>query len=59
MKETELIGKLLPGHPDIFPIIESIREKYFIPPVDPEDDIGAILLNAGGYCNKNQTYYEK
>jgi len=28
MKETELLGKLLPGHPDVFPIIENIREKY-------------------------------
>jgi hypothetical protein len=44
MKETELLGKLLPGHLDIFPIIENIREKYQIPPVDPEDDIDEILL---------------
>jgi len=44
MKETELLGKLMPGHPDIFPIIENIREKYSIPPVDLEDDIDEILL---------------
>lgn len=44
MKETEFLGKLMPGHPDVLPIIESIREKYSIPPVDPEDDIDEILL---------------
>jgi hypothetical protein len=45
MKESKLLGKLLPGHPDIFPIIENIREKYQIPPVNPEDDdITQLLL---------------
>jgi hypothetical protein len=44
MKETQLLGKLMPGHPDIFPIIENIREKYQIPPIDPENDIDEILL---------------
>lgn len=44
MKETQLLGKLMPGHPDVLPIIENIREKYSIPPVDPEDDIDEILL---------------
>jgi hypothetical protein len=33
MKESEFLGKLLPGHPDIKPIIENIREKYQIPPI--------------------------
>ena len=44
MKETEFLGKLLPGHPDIFPIIQNIREKYGIPPINPEDDPTEILL---------------
>jgi hypothetical protein len=45
VKEAELLGKLLPGHPDILPIIENIREKYQIPAVNPEDeDITHILL---------------
>jgi hypothetical protein len=45
MKESELLGKLLPGHPDISPIIENIREKYGIPPIDPENqDITELLL---------------
>ena len=38
MKESELLGKLMPGHPDILPIIESIREKYQIPEVDSDGD---------------------
>jgi hypothetical protein len=41
---SELLGKLLPGHPDIFPIIQNIREKYGIPEIRPEDDIAEILL---------------
>ena len=45
MKESELVGKLLPGHPDVFPIIENIREKCQIPEVRPEDDgITHVLL---------------
>jgi hypothetical protein len=45
MKESELLGRLLPGHPDIIPIIEKIREKYQIPPINPEDDdITQLLL---------------
>ena len=45
MKESELLGKLMPGHPDIFPIIENIRDKYQIPEVRPEDgDITQVLL---------------
>lgn len=45
MKESELLGKLLPGHPDIFPIIQNIREKYQIPPIDPENsDITDLLI---------------
>ena len=45
MNESELLEKILPGHPDIFPIIENIREKYRIPPINPEDgDITQLLL---------------
>jgi len=44
MQETELLGKLMPGHPDILPIIENLRKKYQIPEVRPEDDIDEILL---------------
>jgi hypothetical protein len=38
MKGTKLLGKLMPGHPDLFPIIENIREKYQIPEVDPDGE---------------------
>ena len=33
MKQSELLGKLMPGHPDLLPIIENIREKYQLPEV--------------------------
>ena len=47
MKETELLGKLLPSHPDIFPIINNMREKYQLPEVDPDEDpITEIYLAA-------------
>jgi len=36
MKESELLGKLILRHPDIFPLIENIRERYQIPKVKPE-----------------------
>ena len=38
MKEFELFGHLLPSHPDIFPILQKVREKYQIPEIRPEDD---------------------
>jgi hypothetical protein len=33
MKETKLLGKLLPTHPDILPVFNEIREKYRISPL--------------------------
>ena len=44
MKETKLLGKLLPSHPDILPIFEEIREKYGIPEISPNDDSLKMLL---------------
>jgi hypothetical protein len=38
MKETKLLGKLLPSHPDILPILVEIREKYHIPEISPIDN---------------------
>jgi hypothetical protein len=38
MKETKLLGSLLPSHPDAIPIIEKIREKYQLPEISPDDD---------------------
>jgi hypothetical protein len=47
MKESTLLGKLLPSHPDILPILEEIREKYQIPPISPSDDSLKELLKFG------------
>jgi len=47
MKETKLIGKLLPTHSDILPILEDVREKYNIKHVKPEDDSLKELLREG------------
>lgn len=45
MNEAELLGEPFPSHPDVIPIIKNIREKYQIPPIDPEDeDITELLL---------------
>ena len=45
MKESELFGKLFPGHPDLLPIIESIKEKYDIPEIEPrQDNITELIL---------------
>jgi hypothetical protein len=38
MKETELLGTLLPSHPDFIPILQAIREKYNLPEISPDDD---------------------
>ena len=38
MHETSLLGSLLPAHPDIQPILQTIRKKYGIPTVIPGDD---------------------
>jgi len=44
MKESKLLGKLLPSHPDILPIFEGIRNKYNIPEIDSvTDDFGEIF----------------
>jgi hypothetical protein len=47
MKQSELLGTLMPGNPVIFPIIENIREKYGIPEIRPEDeDMTEVLLTS-------------
>jgi hypothetical protein len=38
VKETKFLGTLLPSHPDFFPIIYAIREKYNFPEISPDDD---------------------
>jgi hypothetical protein len=38
MKETELLGTLLPSHPDFIPIEHAIRAKFKLPEINPNDD---------------------
>ncbi len=38
MKETKFLGTLLPSSPDLFPIVEAVREKYGLHEVRPEDE---------------------
>ena len=38
MKESKLIGALMPSHPDILSILVEIHEKYQIPEISLEDD---------------------
>ena len=38
MNEYELIGALMPSHPELSPIINFLREKYSLAEINPEDD---------------------
>jgi len=38
MKETKVLGALLPSHPDLIPIIQELREKYQLAVISPERD---------------------
>jgi hypothetical protein len=38
MKESKLLGSLMPPHPAFAPIIEEIRQKDKIPEISPDDD---------------------
>ncbi len=45
MKESALLGALLPSHPNVLPIIQAVREKYGLQEVYPDDDpIKEIVL---------------
>jgi hypothetical protein len=35
IKETKLLGSLIPSHPDLIPIIQNFKEKYNIPEINP------------------------
>jgi hypothetical protein len=39
MKEAQFLGNLLPAHPAIIPIIETLRERYNLHEVNPEEEI--------------------
>jgi hypothetical protein len=38
MKESPLLGTLLPSHPDFLPIEEAIREKYNLAEINSGDE---------------------
>jgi len=50
-KESELLGTLIPTHPDLFPIVQQMREKYNLPEISLDDDpieeiyLGMILIH--------------
>lgn len=45
-KESQLLGTLMPTHPDLFPIVQQMRTKYKLPEISPDDDpITEIFLN--------------
>lgn len=45
MKESKLLGTLLPSHPDLIPIVQAMREKYNLPEISPDDEpINKIYL---------------
>ena len=39
MKETKLLGTLMPSHPDLIPIIQAFREKYNLPEISLDDNL--------------------
>ena len=45
MKESQLLGTLLPSLPDFIPIIQAIREKYNLPEISPD---GHLFAGPGG-----------
>ena len=44
MKINQTLGKLTPAHPDLLPILASVREKYGIPEIAPGDATLAEFL---------------
>jgi len=38
VKESKLLGSLIPSHPDFAPIIQEIKEKYQLPEISPDDE---------------------
>jgi len=44
MHINKLLGQLTPAHPDIIPILKTIREKYNLPEIAPGDDTLAEIL---------------
>ena len=52
MKETKLLGTLMPSRPDLFPIVEQMRAKHNLPEIRPDDDPIPVgnQIPAGRHC---------
>jgi hypothetical protein len=49
MRESQLLGTLLPSHPNFLPIEKVLRDKYNMPELSPDDDpISELFLNVSG-----------
>lgn len=46
MQINQALGKLTPAHPDLLPILASVREKYNIPEIAPGDPTLAEIVGA-------------
>jgi hypothetical protein len=51
MQITNALGKLTPAHPDLMPILVSVREKYNIPEIAPGDPTLAEIVGADNMPN--------
>lgn len=58
MEEAKLLGKLLPTHPDILPILLEIKEKYQIPEISPTDNSIKVLLEFESEIDWESVYAE-
>lgn len=58
MQINKLLGILTPAHPDIFPVLEIIREKYNIPEIAPGDYTLAEILWAEDEIDLEAMYHD-
>jgi hypothetical protein len=38
MKVNKFLGSLIPTHPDLYPIVQQMRDKHNLPEISPDDD---------------------
>lgn len=58
MQINKLLGKLTPAHPDIFPVLEIIREKYNLPEIAPGDYTLVEILGAEDQIDLEAMYHD-
>ncbi len=59
MKESKLIGTLIPGIPEYHKILKDIRIKYDIPSIEPDDDIIELFAKDIPYEDIYQDIYNE